>query len=326
MPAPRQPPFWACDLCSGSMNVQQLRYLVAVSDSGSVSAAARSLGITQPVISRAVRAFEAEQRVTVFALCGRSLVPTEAGKDIVDAARDALTAIDAVGQTARRLSGRRAELVIATTPTNGLLLTPALSELSRCEPGLELRVSRASDTDDVVRKVQAGEAEIGFSELVQGIHDDQLTSEPVAEEDVVLVSPIGTDLPPAISWDDVVALPLIAPPADSDRRRLILEAAARATGTTPRISLVTEDRGAWIAAAQAGMGSFLSYLLIVHGYDGVEIRPFTPPQTITVGFVHRHGSVSDVANRFMELAKADLQSARRATFAQPEWTTSRPTT
>jgi DNA-binding transcriptional LysR family regulator len=289
------------------MNLQQLRYLVAVSDFGSVSAAARSLGVTQPVISRAVHAFESEHRVTVFARCGRSLVPTVAGQGVVDAARAALTAIDAVAQTARRLSGRQTELVIATTPTNGLLLTPALSELGRCEPGLELRVCRATDTDEVVRKVQAGEAEIGFSELVPGVHDHQLTLQPVAEEEVVLVSPTGTDLPAAISWDEVVGLPLIVPPAGSDRRKLILEAAARATGSTPRISLVTEDRGAWIAAAEAGMGSFLSYRPIVHGHDGVEIRPFAPPQTITVGFVHRHGVVSDAAIRFMELARADLQ-------------------
>ena len=75
------------------MNVQQLRYLVAVSDFGSVSAAARSLDVTQPVISRSVRAFEVEHGVTVFGLRGSRLVPTEAGKAVVDAARDALAAI-----------------------------------------------------------------------------------------------------------------------------------------------------------------------------------------------------------------------------------------
>jgi DNA-binding transcriptional LysR family regulator len=109
------------------MNVQQLRYLVAVSDFGSVSAAARSLGVTQPVISRSVHAFEAEHGVTVFGLSGRRLVITEAAQAVVSAARDALAAIDAVGQTAQTVRDQQ-ELVIATTPTNGLLLTKALSE------------------------------------------------------------------------------------------------------------------------------------------------------------------------------------------------------
>ena len=90
-----QAPLWAYHLCSADMNVQQLRYLIAVSDFGSVSAAARSLGVTQPVVSRSIHAFEAEHGVTMFALSGTRLVVTEEGEPIVDAARDALAAFDA---------------------------------------------------------------------------------------------------------------------------------------------------------------------------------------------------------------------------------------
>ena len=284
------------------MNIQQLRYLVAVSDFGSVSAAARSMGVTQPVISRSVRAFEHEHGVTMFALCGRRLVPTEAGKAVVDSARDALAAIDTVGMKAREAGGQ-AELVIITTPTNGLLLTTALSELGRGEPGLELRVCRASDAEDVLRRVHEGEAEIGFSELVPWAGDHHLTSSPIADVEVVLVSPNGTDLPESVSWDDVVAQPLIMPPTGSGRRELINDMATRTAGAIPHVSLVTEDRGGWIAAAQAGMGSFLSYRCVVAGQEGVEIRSFAPPQMVTVGFMQRIGTVSLAAVRFMDLVK-----------------------
>jgi LysR family transcriptional regulator, cyn operon transcriptional activator len=291
-----------------SMNVQQLRYIVAVSDSGSFSAAARALAVTQPVISRSVRAFEAEHGVTMFTLSGRSLIPTQSGLAIVVAAREALAAIEDVAQTARAAGGQT-ELVIAATPTNGLLLTTALSEMSRCEPGLELRLCRGSDTDDVLRKIQAGEAEIGFSELIPGVHEVELKSKPIAEQEVVLVSPPGTDLPVAVSWDDVVTQPLIVPPAGSDRRKLIVDMATRTTSTSPHISLVTEDRGNWIAAAQAGIGSFLSYLRVVVGHEGVEIRPFVPPQMVTVGFIHRREPVSSAATRFMDLARTALANS-----------------
>ena len=285
------------------MNVQQLRYLVAVSDFGSVSAAARSLHVTQPVISRSIRSFEVEHRVTVFCLSGRCLVPTEAGVAVVDAARDALAAVDAVVQKART-AGNRAELVIATTPTNGLLLTSALSELGLSEPDLDISVCRAADAHDVHRKVQAGESEIGFSELTPFAVVRELTVKPVAELDVVLVSPLGCDLPTAVSWGDVVTQPLIMPPADSGRRQLINDMATRATGTTPQASLVIEDRGSWIAAAQAGMGSFLSYECVAAGYERIEIRPFDPPQTVTVGFVHRTGPISRAAAQLIDLFQA----------------------
>jgi LysR family transcriptional regulator, nitrogen assimilation regulatory protein len=287
------------------MNVQQLHYLVAVSDFGSVSAAARSLGVTQPVVSRSVHAFETEQGVTVFSLSGTRLVITEAGQGIVDAARDALAAIDAVGQTAQAVRDKR-ELVIATTPTNGLLLTEALSELSRCERSLVIRVSRADDADGVFRIVRDGVAEIGFSDLNPLVRDRELTALPIAKLEVVFVSPLGTDLPAEVSWNDVVTQPLIVPPPDSGRRELINVMAKRASGATPQATVVLEDRGSWIAAAQAGMGSFLSYRCVVSEHERVEIRPFTPHKAVTVGFVHRDLELSMPAARFIDLARSGL--------------------
>jgi DNA-binding transcriptional LysR family regulator len=288
------------------MNVQQLRYLVAVSDSGSLSAAARSLGVTQPVISRSVHAFEAEHGVTVFGRSGTRLIVTEEAEPIVRSARDALAAIEAVGQTAQAVRDRR-ELVIATTPTNGLLLTKALSQLRRCEPGLVIRVCRADDADDVIRYVQDGEAEIGFSELTPLARDRQLTAVPIAALEVVFVSPMGTDLPVEVSWNDVVRQPLVVPPPDSGRRQLINEMALSATGTTPQSTVVFEDRGSWLAAAQAGMGSFLSYRCLAVDHEGVEIRAFTPAQAVAVGFVHRDLDISAAAVRLVDLARASHQ-------------------
>ena len=290
------------------MNVQQLRYLIAVSDFGSVSAAARSLGVTQPVVSRSIHAFEIEQGVAVFKLSGTRLVITDAAQEIVNAARNALAAFDAVEQTAQAVREKR-ELVVATTPTNGLLLTEALGELHRREPGLVISVCRADDADHILRIVQDGIAEIGFSELTPLIGDNPLLEMPVAELEVVFVSPLGTDLPAAVTWNDVVKQPLIVPPPDSGRRTLIDAMAKSASGTTPQETIVFEDRGSWLAGAQAGMGSFLSYLCLVADHDRVEIRPFKPPQVVTVGFVRHDVELSMEAARIIELT--------RATYAKP---------
>jgi LysR family nitrogen assimilation transcriptional regulator len=284
------------------MNAQQLRYLVAVSDFGSLSAAARSLGVTQPVISRSVHAFETEHGVTLFARSGTRLVVTEAGEPIVDAARDALAAFDIVGQTAQAMRDGR-EFVLATTPTNGLLLTKALSELRRSEPGLVIRVRRANDAEDVLRIVQDGAAEIGFSEMTPLVRDRELIAVLVAELEVVFVSPVGTDLPTEVTWNDVVLQPLIVPPPDSGRRELINEMAMQASGTIPQSTIVFEDRGSWLAAAQAGMGSFLSYRCVVADHEDIETRPFTPPQAVPVGFVHQDLELSPAAKRFIDLAR-----------------------
>jgi hypothetical protein len=67
------------------------------------------------------------------------------------------------------------------------------------------------------------------------------------------------------------------------RRELINEMAIRTAGTIPQATVVFEDRGSWIAAAQAGMGSFLSYRCVLADHEGIEIRPFTPPQAVPSG-------------------------------------------
>jgi hypothetical protein len=60
----------------------------------------------------------------------------------------------------------------------------------------------------------------------------------------------------------------------------------------------------WIAAAQAGMGSFLSYRPVVTGLERLEIRPFEPTHVASVGSIHRCGPVSPAATRLMDLVRA----------------------
>ena len=48
------------------MNLQQLRYLIATADEGTMTRAAESLHVAQPALSRAIRGFEAEIGITVF--------------------------------------------------------------------------------------------------------------------------------------------------------------------------------------------------------------------------------------------------------------------
>jgi hypothetical protein len=104
----------------------------------------------------------------------------------------------------------------------------------------------------------------------------------------------------------VVTQPLIMPPAGSGRRELIEGEIRRSARTSPQVSLVMEDRGSWVAAAQAGMGSFLSYRCVVDGLEGLEIRPFDPAQTVMVGFVYRAGPISRPAAQLMDLAQTSM--------------------
>jgi DNA-binding transcriptional LysR family regulator len=287
------------------MNMQQLRYLVAVTDTGSVSAAARSLHVTQPVITRAIRSFEAEHAISIFHLCGRRLVPTETGKAVVESARQALSAIEDVAQTARTATDRP-ELVIATTPTNGLLLLKALNDIGRNEPEIEVRHCRADDAADLIHMVRSAAVEIGFGDLGYLEGDSSLVQEPVADVEVVLVSPVGSDFPVAVTWEDIATRPLILPPPSSGRRQHLDDEITKSVGAPPRKPVIIEDRSSWIAAAQSGMGSFLSFRPVAIRLEGIEIRPFKPATWASVGFTHRPGPISHAAGKLIHLARSSI--------------------
>lgn len=59
---------------------KQLRAFHAVAETGSVTAAARSLGLTQPAVTIQIRTLERERRVRLFERGSDGLVPTEAGE------------------------------------------------------------------------------------------------------------------------------------------------------------------------------------------------------------------------------------------------------
>jgi DNA-binding transcriptional LysR family regulator len=285
------------------MNLRQLEYLVAAADAGSVSAAARSLGVSQPVVSRSLRGLEREYHVALFRLSGRRLTLTEAGCAVVDAARKALDAIDDVDRTAQRAASG-GELVLATTPTNGSLLSAVVTEFVRHRPRTAVRLRRADDIDEVFRLVLEGDAELGFGDVVDRDAPTGLGVDPVWRVGIVVVSPIGTHLPPAVSVDALAEARLVLPPPASGRRRMIDELITAAAGQPPIPALVTDERAAWVSSAQQGVGSFLSYRAVAAELPGVELRPLDPAQEVGVGFVYRPGSLSKEGRALIQLAKA----------------------
>ncbi len=93
-----------------AVDLRQLRYLVAVADAGSVSGAARSLYITQPALSIALRNLEREVGVPLLNRHRRGVDLTPAGVAFLARAQLALQHVDEATVIARR---------VGTHPTGG---------------------------------------------------------------------------------------------------------------------------------------------------------------------------------------------------------------
>jgi DNA-binding transcriptional LysR family regulator len=268
------------------MNLQQLRYLVAAADTGSLSGAARIERVSQPVVSRALHNLEREYSVQLLRLDGRRLALTDAGEAVVAAARQAVEAAEDVARAARRFS-QGSELTLAATPGNTALLTTVLTSFMKRRPDTALRVQRAAAMGAVRQMVSAGQADIGFGDLYEVREHPSLWATPIWTAEVVLVSPIGAKLPRIVPRTLLSSLRLVLPSAGSERRQWITRLITDAGGNEPSAAFATDERGTWISSAQQGIGSFLCYRAVACELDDVEVRGLDPSVDAAVGFIHR---------------------------------------
>lgn len=131
-----------------------LRAFLATVETGSLSAAARSLGLTQPTLGRQVAALEQELGVLLFERLGRSLVPTLAGRELFESARS-------MGEAASRLSiiasgqSQSIEGLVRITASDIVaahILPPILKRLNEVAPGIVVDVVADNDVRDLMRR------------------------------------------------------------------------------------------------------------------------------------------------------------------------------
>ena len=173
-------------------SLRHLESLVAVADHKSFRRAATALGISQPALSAQVQGAEHLLGIQVFERDRRSVLVTPAGEDVVARAREALTAVDAVGDAARR----RAEPLVGpmrfgVIPTIAPYWLPPLLPAVRAKfPRLEL-ILREDQTHRLLAQLGAGQLDVAM--LAIPVPGD-LTTAPIARENFVFAAQRGAKL------------------------------------------------------------------------------------------------------------------------------------
>ena len=137
-----------------SFDWNQARAFLATAEEGSLSAAARALGQTQPTLSRQVAALEQELGVTLFERVGRSLSLTQSGVELLDHFR-------AMGDAATRISlaasgqSQAIEGQVTITATNMMAtyhLPAMLKRIREVAPGIEIEIVASNEVRDLTRR------------------------------------------------------------------------------------------------------------------------------------------------------------------------------
>ncbi len=163
------------------------RAAVVTADAGSLSAAARVLGLTQPTLGRQVSALEEELGVSLFTRAGKRMELTEAGVALIDHFR---TMADAAHAAALTASGQSQDIAGVVTITAAHLyatelLPPILSRIQAEAPALRIQLIVSLTVSDLMQR----EADIA----IRHARPDQpdLTARLVADHDAALYATPG---------------------------------------------------------------------------------------------------------------------------------------
>ena len=236
------------------MEFRQLEVFRAVMESGSATAAARLLQMSQPAVSRHLSQMEAELGLELFIRGGGKLRPTADAAALYDEALLAFESIERVLNLARRMRGRDSGMLRLAAPFafGEALLPRIVADLARTRGPLRFAVEFGS-YETIATMVAKRQVDIGI--LKQPLSHPGIAALPLMECGTVCVLPQGHRLCRAetVSIDALSREPLVLLGRDTTWRS-DLQALLRTVPRTPVVRVDTHSAAAVCAFVAQGLG------------------------------------------------------------------------
>ena len=289
-----------------SLGVRALETLAEVMRTGSATAAAANLGMTQPGVSRALAQIERAIGFELFYRDRGKLVPTRDGRLLAEEVEFALAGLQRVSNLADDIANSAAgELSVIAPPSFAEGVLPAIvASFLQKHPGVRFNLdSRSLETSRVMIATRV--VDCGFMKMP--IAGDDLHCEPLVASGSACVLPARhllaahEVLTPDLLRDE----PLIL--LGSGRQwRIQVDQAFADYRLRPMVAIETHTHGSACALAARGVGIAIVNRLLARGYlrDGLVMRGFAPPIT------HQYAFVTSINLRGSRLVSAFLDEAR----------------
>jgi DNA-binding transcriptional LysR family regulator len=172
------------------VNLDSFKAFCLVVEHGSISQAARHLFISQPAVTRQIRALEDYYGVSLFDRSGGRLQVTEAGQRLYPYIKAILEDHHRAKEALSELMGEyRNHVSIGATLTIGEYLLPGLlKSLKQHHPDLKLTI-QIDNTQHILESLTEHAIDLA---LVEGrVDDDTFLVEPFAQDELILICPKG---------------------------------------------------------------------------------------------------------------------------------------
>jgi DNA-binding transcriptional LysR family regulator len=236
------------------MDLRQLEIVKTVAASGSFSAAARQLHVSQSAISRQILLLEDELKEPLFLRLGRKVRLTTAGETLLDLSRRVLADVrettNAIVENQKKLTGT---VHLAGGMTVCLHVFPSLlKEYRRRHPDVEIKLTTGG-TPQMLERLRAGVVDVAL--LTLPVDGADLVQKPVMREELLLVThpthPVARQR--RIKPAELEGQPLVLFERGSSTRRVVDDMLLREQ-VRPRIVMETENVEILKALVAIGMG------------------------------------------------------------------------
>lgn len=172
------------------VDLQQMRYVVAVAEERSFTRAAQRCFVVQSALSHQIKALERELGVTLFARSSRRVDLTPSGEAFLLGARACLAAAERAATDAAAASGViRGELAIGMIPTVTACDLPAgIARFHHAHPQVRIRV-RDGGSDEFIEALKAGTLDLAVLGLGAGRPPQGVEARELSRNSLVAVLP-----------------------------------------------------------------------------------------------------------------------------------------
>lgn len=289
------------------MQFPQLESFVTVARTRHFTQAADRLGVTQPTLSKQIRALENSLGTSLFVRDRAGVRLTSAGEALLPHAERIVIDVETAQRAVHEVTGlRRGRVRLGATPSlcDGVL-PDVLTRFHDTYPDLELEVREAGSpllTRDLVR------GRLDLALVIVPLRPDagDLETTPVMRERLVLAAPPGSPLPDAVDVADLRDLPLVMFREGYDLREVTMRACRRA-GFTPRLAVEGGEMSAVLRFVEAGLGHAVVPEMVMVSRPAlrlVELR--RPALDREIALAHRPGSLQLAALAFRDALLAQL--------------------
>lgn len=275
-----------------ALSLVQLRALEAVVRTGSFSAAAKEIGVSQPSISNHVQGLESRFKTRLLAKSGYSVSATPALESLLPRIRAVLALVgDLETELAHQKALASGELRIGYSTYQ--LAIPKISNFMSGHPDIAIE-ARALATQDILDLFENGEIDIGFitaREIPAGLDGELLV-----KSRIVIAAPPDHPLTArgTVTWKDVGTLALLQRESSSGTRR-IFEAAATIAGVKPKTVLALGSWGSIATLIRSGVGVGIAMEAEITKRDGCVAIRIDDPSLVAHHYVVWQKDMAKVA-------------------------------